>query len=187
MNARLPTEQPCSVTNCRTNSTARFLMALALLVLLLLALVAVLGLRTRSAPQSDSASSVPSNALALAGDSFLLDERYQNGEFLVSVFADGEWQGVGRLGYNEYPTEGSLSLVDVNLAGVVLVRVEHRGETAVHIDSALLDRQPPSSVVGASEDVALALKKLSGKDHDVIDAQGKALVFVFDDIEKRVI
>jgi uncharacterized delta-60 repeat protein/uncharacterized repeat protein (TIGR01451 family) len=103
-----------------------------------------------------------------------------NGAFRVAALVDGAWQEIGSLGYNQFPDEKGLSLANLQLVGEVKLRVMYPGDTAAHIDSALLDGQPPRSVAGASEETALALKKLASRDCDVIDARGKTLVFTFD-------
>jgi uncharacterized delta-60 repeat protein/uncharacterized repeat protein (TIGR01451 family) len=178
MNTQLPLGSTRPSTQGGTNLAARLLLVLTLPALCLLALVALLDARPASSPE---AAPVLSRGLALAAGPDAPDEAHLNGQFLVSVLVNGEWQDVGHLGYDEYPTERSLDLTDLDLVGQIQIRVEHAGETAVHIDSALLDGQSPDQVAGTAEDVALALKKLAVRDYDVIDARSRVLVLTYDD------
>ncbi len=98
---------------------------------------------------------------------------------VVSVFYQGEWLEIGALPYDKYLTKQHLDLPPVIESGPVLVRVEHTGRTAAHIDTILLGHQHPDTVEGTSEAIPLALKKLARRDYDVIDVEGKLLTFTF--------
>jgi uncharacterized delta-60 repeat protein/uncharacterized repeat protein (TIGR01451 family) len=178
MNQLSPVGGLRSVAGRRIGTFAYLCLVLVLSVLALLAVV--LGLRTGPGRGDDP------GALALGAtvlDSPELsppDQPEYNGEFVVAVLVDGVWQEVGGLGYDQFPAEERLGLDGLDLAGEVKIRVGHAGDTAAHIDSILLDGRPPHSVLGASEDTALALKKLASRDCDLIDAQGRVLVLTFD-------
>jgi len=177
MNIRLPLGNTRPAAEGGTNPAARLLLVLVLPSLFLLGMVALLDARSESFP---GGRPVLSDGLAFAGDPLAVDEPHLNGQFLVSVRVNGEWQEVGRLDYDEYPTERSLDLAGFDLAGQVQIRVEHAGGTAAHIDSALLDGQPADQVAGTAEDAALALKKLAVRDHDLIDARSRVLILTYD-------
>ena len=103
-----------------------------------------------------------------------------NGEFIVSLFRDGTWQTVGALAYGQDLTEHQLDLSGLIPSGQVALRLTHEGDTAAHIDAIQLGGAAPQTVLGASEDTVLALKKLASRDYDVIDAAHRTLTFVFD-------
>jgi len=105
---------------------------------------------------------------------------HSNGELQVAVWAEGVWQEVDRLPYDQYPTERSLSLEGLSVDGSVQMRIAYTGETAAHVDSARLDGQPPADVKGAGEGAGLALEKLADRDHDVVDVQGRTLILTFE-------
>ncbi len=86
---------------------------------------------------------------------------------------------MGELAYDKYLTEGQLDLAYAALSGPIWVRISHTGYTAAHIDAILLNGVAPAQVYNAAEETELALKKLATRDYDVIDAQGKSLVFSF--------
>ncbi len=90
---------------------------------------------------------------------------------------------MGELAYDKYLTEGQLELAYPALSGPIWVRIGHTGDTAAHIDAALLNGIAPAQVYNAAEETELALKKLAAGDYDVIDAQGKSLVFSFNQTE----
>lgn len=100
-----------------------------------------------------------------------------NGDFTVYVQKDGRWEKLGKLSYDKYLTERTLSLgKNISASGRVNVKIEQHGGGAAHIDSVLLDGKPPVQVKSVDD----GLKKLSVKDSDVIDAFGKTIELVFD-------
>ena len=116
----------------------------------------------------------PSNSLPMLlveGNSFMT----------VSVFNQGAWQTVGALAFDKTPSERKLDLFSLNLTGSRLIlRVENQGQTAAHIDAALLGGYGPIQVNGTDEEPSLALQKLSQPDSDLVDARSKSLTLVYE-------
>jgi len=107
-----------------------------------------------------------------------LDKMKPNGEFSIYVLRNGDWQKVGDLTFDKFFRERKIDLSDY-LSGTetVKIRLLQKGGGAAHIDSVFLGGMPPAKVKGIQD--SLALKKLSQKDYDVIDAYGKNVEVIF--------
>jgi len=100
-----------------------------------------------------------------------------NGEFVVYVLNESEWQEMGSLSFGKSLQEKQLDLSGrIADSGAIILKIVQRGGNAAHLDSVLLGAATPSKVDGGE---GLPLKKLSVKDNDVIDLDegGVALTF----------
>lgn len=108
-----------------------------------------------------------------------------NGEYVLDVFKDDTWQEAGSLSFDKYLKESEIDLSKFITGNeLVKIRLTEKGGGASHIDSVLLGKSAPSYITGSSEDAALALKKISARDFDVIDSQGRSLVISFETAEE---
>lgn len=108
------------------------------------------------------------------------DKGYQsNGEMTVWVIEKNKKQKIGSLEYSKYVTEQSIDISELKLCGNIKILVTNEGDTAAHIDAVSIDNHPPVFVEGTKEERVLALKKLSAKNNDLIDAKKKQLLFDF--------
>ncbi len=103
-----------------------------------------------------------------------------NGFLAVSLFQQGQWQNLGYLNYDKTLSEQQIDLTALSPSETnIMLRVQHTGKTAAHIDAALLDGVAPQMVYGTDEGSALALRKLAKPDFDLIDAKSKTLTLVY--------
>ena len=101
-----------------------------------------------------------------------------SGFYDVLVFKDGQWKHAGILRFGSHFQDRQLDLSPLlPTEGKIKVRLFQNGGGAAHIDTVLLGGQPPSTVEGCND--PLALKKLSKKNFDVIDAYYKTLDLTF--------
>jgi len=101
-----------------------------------------------------------------------------NGEYVISVWKDGRWQEAGRLAFDKFLRERELDLSPFLAGGdAAKVRISEQGQGAAHIDSVLLGGKPPQAARG--EDAGRILRKLSVKDEDIINAEGKSYELTF--------
>lgn len=108
-----------------------------------------------------------------------LDKMKPNGEFDVYVFRNDDWQKIGDLTFDRFFRERKIDLSPY-LSGTeaVKIRLLEVGGGAAHIDAVFLGEISPAEVKGI-QDSRFALKKLSRKDYDVIDAYGKNIEVIF--------
>jgi hypothetical protein len=108
------------------------------------------------------------------------------GEYIISIFNGDKWQEAGRLSCDRFFRERKIDLSPyLKEEGKVLIRLTQRGGGAAHIDSVFLGGMSPIDVKGSPD--AIALKKLSKKDFDVIDAYSKDLELSFpSDGDKKI-
>jgi hypothetical protein len=100
------------------------------------------------------------------------------GKYFVYVEKGKHFVEAGSLSFDKYFRSIEMNLSDYVSGGEdVKIRLVQKGGGAAHIDAVLLGGRPPVEVKGI-EDV-LALKKVSQKDFDVVDAFGKTLELVF--------
>jgi len=100
------------------------------------------------------------------------------GTYVVYVSKDKYFVEAGCLAFDKYFRSAEMNLSDyISGDGNVKMRLVQKGGGAAHIDAVLLGGRPPVEVKGI-EDV-LALKKVSEKDFDVVDAFGKSMELVF--------
>ncbi len=92
-----------------------------------------------------------------------------NGLVRVEVWTRQGWQHAGSLPFNQFPAGQELDLSGLKLAGSVRLRLSSTAGAAAHLDLAELDGEAPRGVSGAVEGQPLALRKLSGEDHDLLD------------------
>jgi len=99
-----------------------------------------------------------------------------NGKYVVYVKKEGAWQEVGSISFDMYFRERQIDLTDHKSDnGTIEVRIVQEGGGAAHIDSVTLGDKSPIEV----RDIENGLKKLSGKDFDVIDAFNKSIEMTF--------
>lgn len=150
------------------------------LALALLWLLSALRVPTRAPASPPNAQPAAQSLFPLPSSLSLLTGPHLNGELTVEVFHAGAWHPVGNPPYDQFLAERQLDLPALPLTGQVQVRITHAGDTAAHVDAALIDGHAPSGVGGTAEDAALALNKLAACDYDVIDVQGRTVVLTFD-------
>ena len=107
-----------------------------------------------------------------------LEKMKPNGEYVVEVFNDNKWQEAGSLSFDKDFREREIDLNKFITDNETLkIRLNEKGGGAAHIDSILLGGIPPQELKGSEDN--LALKKLSKKDFDVIDAYKKTIELSF--------
>ncbi|MDI9559641.1 MAG: hypothetical protein QM235_00420, partial [Pseudomonadota bacterium] len=100
-----------------------------------------------------------------------------NGEYVVSVFNNGQWQEAGRLGYDMFLKEKSLDLSGwLAENSSAAVKISQEGGEAAHLDTVFLGGEAPQSV---NCNDGILLVKLSKKDLDLknVDTDGIELLF----------
>jgi hypothetical protein len=103
-----------------------------------------------------------------------LEKMKPNGEVSVYVFRDSDWQKVGDLTFDRFFRERAIDLSTyISGTDAVRIRLLQKGGGAAHIDSIFLGGISPAEVHGIQDNIAL--KKLTQKDYDVIDAYQKAV------------
>jgi hypothetical protein len=101
-----------------------------------------------------------------------------NGAYVIQIFKDDTWQEAGSLSFDKYLLEKEFDLGKVATNTEPLkIRLTEKGGGAAHIDSVFLGGMPPTEVKGVED--SCALKKLSKKDYDVIEAFEKTVEFTF--------
>jgi len=112
-----------------------------------------------------------------------------NGTFEVQVLKGGKWQEAGSLSYDRFFREKAIDLgaytpvrtqkAEGSRQEVEMVRLKliQKGGGGAHIDSVLLGGRPAQEITGLQG--TTALKKLSRKDYDVVNALGKSLELTF--------
>jgi hypothetical protein len=101
-----------------------------------------------------------------------------NGEYIIFVLREEMWQEAGRLSFDKNLRDRCIDLGKyLSEEETVTIRLKQRGGGAAHIDAVLLGVNAPVDVRGIND--PLALKKLSQKDYDVIDAFEKDIELVF--------
>ena len=108
----------------------------------------------------------------------LQDADKPNGEFFVQVLETRQWREVARLPMNKFCREQSVPLGRMNSGGgIVKVKISQHGGGGAHLDSVLLNGAGPWEVQGSPD--PLAMKKISRKDFDLLDAGGKEIDLTF--------
>ena len=107
-----------------------------------------------------------------------IDGMMPEGRFVISVGKEEQWHEVGSLSFNRFFREREIDLSKyITGDEETRVRLVQKGGGAAHIDSIFLGGKPPVEVKGAGDDKAL--RKLSRKDFDVIDAFQKEMELSF--------
>ena len=107
----------------------------------------------------------------------LIESKNANGEYVISVFTDEQWQEAGSLGYSEFLTESALDLSGyLTENSSAKVRILQEGGEAAHLDCAFLGGEAPQSV-NCNDEVLLG--KLSKKDLDLITVVPEGIELVF--------
>ena len=101
-----------------------------------------------------------------------------SGSYRVQVLRGEAWEDAGSLAFDRFFKEQRLDLSPL-LTGHerAHIRLTQTGGGAAHIDAVLLGDAPPEQI--GSADDPLALKKVSSRDLDVLDAHAKTLEFTF--------
>ena len=141
-----------------------------------LTLTAVLGIALMAAGILLS-STAPTAHAEQPIDQLTIERQYDL--FVVAVRTADGWRDAAALTYDQFLTEQRIDLSSFSLAHPVQVRVTHAGDTASHVDRALLGDQAPATVEGTNEEAALALRKLARRDNDLIDVQGKTVTLTY--------
>jgi hypothetical protein len=129
-------------------------------------LLAVFFLSTVAMARSDATHRGPNGSIG------------SNGKYIVYVFQDGTWREANDLGFNRFFRQRIIDLGSYLSAGdPVRIRLVHQGGGGAHIDAVLLGGVPPAHVSGIEDE--LALKKISSRDFDVIDAFEKEIELYF--------
>ena len=111
------------------------------------------------------------------GQNFI-EKKGPNGEYIIYVSHGDLWKEVAELSFNEFFQEREIDLsAYLSEEKYVKTRLVQKGGGAAHIDSVFLGGKILSGVKGIED--SLALKKLSKKDFDVIDAFGKDIEITF--------
>lgn len=106
-----------------------------------------------------------------------IESKNVNGEYVISVSKDGEWQEAGRLGYDMFLREKTLDLSSIlPESDSATVRIVQEGGEAAHLDSVFLGGETPQSV---NCDDGVLLGKLSKKDLDLITVVPEGIELVF--------
>jgi hypothetical protein len=109
----------------------------------------------------------------------LLQEPVQtNGEFIVQVSENRQWREVARLPMNKWSREQSVAIRRIeNEEGTLRVKIKQNGGGGAYLDSVLLDGTGPWEIQGSPD--PLAMKKISQKDFDLLDAGGREIDLTF--------
>ena len=100
------------------------------------------------------------------------------GEYVIEVRNKDSWQKAGTVSCDRFYREQEVALAGYTSNGKeITIRITQQGGGAAHIDAVLLGNIPPKSVIGADEKGAL--KKITQKDFDVIDAFQKSIELTF--------
>ncbi len=100
-------------------------------------------------------------------------------EFVVSVLTGGRWREAGRVACEKHYRTGSVELPEIPDGAPIRIMLEKRGGGAAHVDSVDLDGAAPVAVEAHPEGGAepdLAVRKLSARDDDVLDAAGRIVL-----------
>lgn len=101
------------------------------------------------------------------------------GFFKISVFSGTEWQEVGKMAFDKYLREQTLTMPDFAAENqVTKVRITQEGGGAAHIDAMYLGERSPYYIVGSQGHSSL--EKLSKKDNDLINASKDMLEVIFE-------
>jgi parallel beta-helix repeat protein len=101
-----------------------------------------------------------------------------NGEYVIYVYKDGQWDRAGALTFDRFYRQKQIDLARyLSSDDAGKIRLVQTGGGAAHLDAVLLGGIPPKQVKGVKND--LALRKVSQKDFDVLDASEKELEFIF--------
>jgi hypothetical protein len=106
------------------------------------------------------------------------DRFIEKGNFEVFVLKGKTWVKAGVAAFDDFYREKTVGLGTLPAnEKETRVRLVQRGGGAAHIDAALLDGNAPVAIQGTSD--KNALRKISSREFDVIDAYGKTVELVF--------
>ncbi|MGC8810797.1 MAG: CFI-box-CTERM domain-containing protein, partial [bacterium] len=107
-----------------------------------------------------------------------IEKMRPEGEYKIYVWQSKKWVKAGSLSYDRFLREREIDLSGLlKSSGKTKIKVVQKGGEAAHIDSALLGGLAPQEIKGIKDD--LALRKLSQKDLDVMDAYNKTIELTF--------
>lgn len=109
------------------------------------------------------------------------EEGKANGHYSIYVDHNGRWKYVGKLSYDKYFRKRVLELTGLTKDKVVRIKLKKEGGGLAHIDSVLLNGNPPINVVGIENK---GLKKLIKDDFDVVEAD-KEILLTFKGADKN--
>jgi len=119
------------------------------------------------------------NLPAKKADTYTAPDRFiEKGNFEVFVLMGKTWVKAGVAAFDDFYREKTVGIgaLPAN-EKETRVRLVQRGGGAAHIDAALLDGNAPAAIQGTSD--KNALRKISSREFDVIDAYGKTVELVF--------
>ena len=109
---------------------------------------------------------------------FIHKSEQSAGFYDVLVYRDNQWQHAGVFRYGRHLRDQQLDLSPLlPTPGIVRIRLFQNGGGAAHIDTVMLGGRPAIEINGCDD--PLALKKVTKKDSDVIDAYYKTLDLTF--------
>jgi len=106
-----------------------------------------------------------------------------HGEYTVYTKQGDQWVRQGVLASDRFFRTHELELNVEAGTKTLEVRIEQKGDGMAHLDSVLLNGQPPGTI---AEHGKATLEKLSTNDFDVIDASGKTFDLSFDTSGSKV-
>ncbi|MCX8031234.1 MAG: hypothetical protein N3A59_06630, partial [Thermodesulfovibrionales bacterium] len=114
----------------------------------------------------------------------VFSEGKANGTFNLYVQKEGKWQEAGKLSYDRYLRQKALDLTKfMGKEETLKIKLIKQGGGNAHIDSVLLNGNPPLSISG----IEANLKKLTKDDFDVVDASGGEIELQFSKSEGTAI
>ena len=107
-----------------------------------------------------------------------IEKMQPSGEYVIEVRDKDSWHKAGTVFCDRFYREQEVDIGRYASKGKeIIIRITQKGGGAAHIDAALLGNTPPTSVTGADE--KRALKKITQKDFDVIDAYQRSIELTF--------
>ncbi len=101
----------------------------------------------------------------MASPIYTYDSTHTNGEIIVHVLRDSNWQEAGKLSYGRFIQEKKLEILELESSkGFVKLKLKKNGGGNAHLDFISLGDEVPTVVNGKTD----LIKKLSDLDFDVI-------------------
>ena len=144
------------------------------LLILFMAIFITTGVNALSKDVTDAQKVSPSKFLGINS----IEKMRPEGEYEIHVWQGKKWTKVGYLAYDRFLREREIDLSGFFKGnGKAKIKIVQKGGKAAHIDSVLLGGLAPQEIKGISDN--LALRKLSKKDLDVMDAYNKTIELTF--------
>jgi len=144
------------------------------LLILFVAIFTANGVNALSKDLTDAQKVSPPKFLGINS----IEKMRPEGEYEIHVWQGKKWMKVGSLSYDRFLREREIDLSGLlKNNGKAKIKIVQKGGEAAHIDSVLLGGLAPQEIKGISDN--LALRKLSKKDLDVMDAYNKTIELTF--------